>query len=156
MFNKVNKTILLLRFLTSLLGHKLNPTCPSPRLWPAPASCTSPRRRSGDTWSTPRFPHMLLHHKHTQAWLGHASCSASDTWRRCRTKTIKVQVFADDDVEQRVAGRRLHRDLLPVSVDEVDRHLVVWPETHKRFDWYRFNTNYSQEEVTAERPQPAN
>jgi len=44
------------------------------------------------------------------------------------TKAIKVEVFVNDDVEQRVSGRPLRRDLLPVSVDEGHRHLVVQPE----------------------------
>lgn len=47
---------------------------------------------------------------------------------RARTEAIDVEVLVDDDVQQRVARRALHSDLLPVSVDEVHRHLVIRPE----------------------------
>lgn len=51
---------------------------------------------------------------------------------RARTEAIDVEVLVDDDIQQRVARRALHSDLLPVSVDEVHRHLVVRPEGGKR------------------------
>ena len=47
-----------------------------------------------------------------------------------RTKAIEVEVFINDNIEQWVSRRPLHCDLLPVSVEEVDRHLVVWPDKH--------------------------
>lgn len=44
------------------------------------------------------------------------------------TKAINVEVLVDDDIEQRISRRALHCDLLSISVDEVHRHLIVWPE----------------------------
>ena len=52
-----------------------------------------------------------------------------------RTKAVKVQVLIDDQVQQRVPGGALRRDLLPVAVHEVDRHLVVRPEGHSGVTW---------------------
>lgn len=61
-----------------------------------------------------------------------------------RTEAIDVEVLVDDDVQQRVARRAFYRHLLPVSIDEVHRHLVVRPEarqTSKKTPSLFINTN---------------
>lgn len=96
----VKGILLMLQFFLSSLtcqsGRRPGPACPSPRLWPAPASCTRPRQRSGGTWSMPAFPHMLLQHTDTNFYsftclIRVSSWAPTLDWHQSRSAPLTYQ-----------------------------------------------------------------